>query len=122
MRSEVATTPVGQVDFRPERLAVLDDLRDHFWFAGRRELVRNLLSARLVEDRDILDVGCGTGSMLADLHQRGARVTGVDVLSEAVERSARACPAARVLQAASHAMPLADSSMDGAVLLDVLEH
>ncbi len=122
MRSEVATTPVGQADFRPERLVALDDLRDHFWFAGRRELVDNLLSTRVVHDRDILDVGCGTGSMLVELHGRGARVTGIDLLPDAVELSTRACPEARVLQAASHAIPLADSSIDGIVLLDVLEH
>jgi SAM-dependent methyltransferase len=114
--------PVAHAEFRPERLTALAELDGHFWVAGRRELMHRLLPDHLVRDRDVIDIGCGTGSALVELHRRGARVTGVDALPEAVERAALACPEARVIHATSDAIPVRSSSMDGVLLLDVLEH
>ena len=121
MRPELAPQSLPTA-FRPDRLDVLAGLADHFWAAGRRELVRALLPDPLVRDRDVVDVGCGSGATLVELRQRGARVTGVDSLSEAVQRSRVACPAANVWLASTDALPLPDAVADGMTLLDVLEH
>ena len=54
--------------------------RDHFWWATRRRLVRDLvanLGGR--ESRSVLDVGCGSGMTSAALAADGASVTGVDL-------------------------------------------
>src|SRR5439155_9363392 len=60
---------VGAGGFTGDRLARIAGLeRWHFWFAGRRALVDRLL-ARYIrsETGPILDLGCGTGSMLVRL-------------------------------------------------------
>lgn len=122
MASELASTAHSHA-FRVDRLAVLADLeRRHFWFAGRAELVRGLLPDPLVRGHDVLDVGCGTGSTLADLQRRGARATGVDALPESVVIASGRCPAARVLEGRADELPFADGTFDGVTLLDVLEH
>lgn len=56
--------------------------RDHFWWVTRREFVRSLLlSQELGDSPAILDVGCGSGVLAAELSSLGAAVSGVDVVS-----------------------------------------
>jgi SAM-dependent methyltransferase len=123
MVPEIASPCSPAHSFRVDRLAALADVdRRHFWFAGRTELVRRLVPETLVRGRDVLDVGCGTGSMLAELTRRGAHATGVDALPQAVAMAAYRCPTARVLEAGADALPFKARSFDGVTMLDVLEH
>jgi len=68
----------------------------------------------------LLDVGCGTGTMVASLSRYGCAY-GVDVDHEAVgyclERGLDV-----VVQASGEHLPFADQSVDVATMLDVLEH
>ena len=68
----------------------------------------------------LLDVGCGTGTMVASLSRYGCAY-GVDVDHEAVGY----CLERRldvVVQASGEHLPFADESVDVATMLDVLEH
>ncbi len=93
----------------------------HWWFVGKRLLVTALLGD-VLQGRGLrlLDVGCGTGGVLAGLGN-GIRPFGVD-------RSALALAHCRergltgVACAAAGALPFAPSSFDVVLLLDVLEH
>ena len=62
----------------------------HWWFAGKRRLVRVLLDSLPAQPvaRSILDVGCGTGGMAALLKAYGC-VYGVDASELAIGFSAR---------------------------------
>ena len=93
----------------------------HWWFVGKRLLVSALLGDRL--DRPglrILDVGCGTGGVLAHLGAH-AETVGVDRSVQALRHSAR-----RGVQSVACAdmdrLPFAPGRFDLILMLDVLEH
>ena len=102
-----------------EVLAAIE--RDHWWYRGRRVLLRRLLrrfpppsGARL------LDVGCGTGGNLELLAESGD-VVGVDPSAVAGE-FCRAAWAGRFARGRVPELPVADESCDVVAALDVLEH
>lgn len=64
---------------------------------------------------DILDVGCGDGSVLRDLERCGAqpaRLSGVDLLPERVQKARDRLPGADIREADAQALPFADGSSD----------
>lgn len=87
----------------------------HWWYVALRRLV----SDRLGDARDILDAGCGTGGMMAQLD--GRHVVGVDASPIAIsicrERGLR-----RLVRASVDRLPFPDSSFDAVLSLDVLYH
>ena len=96
----------------------------HWWFVGRRRIVLTVLDDSLdsggAAQRRILDLGCGTGTMLSYLRQFGD-AEGVD----ADERAVAFCRARgedRVRRLESERLPFADASVDLITALDVLEH
>ena len=101
--------------FGADRLARIAELEgSHFWFAGRRALVRRLLE-RHVERRaaSALDLGCGTGSFLPILEQYADTVVGLDPFGGENPR---------IIAGAAERLPFEEASFDLAVALDVLEH
>ena len=98
---------------RTEAYAELAAVEDrHWWFRGRRALLRVLLPS----GGRLLDAGCGTGRNLVEF---GPGV-GVDPAPEAVE--ACAARGLDVRQASLEALPFEDASFDRLLAADVLEH
>ena len=91
---------------------------------GRRRIIMRVIDDNLGPSQDgrrsVLDVGCGTGTMVTHLARYG-QVYGVDVDHEAVgycyERGLRT-----VVQAAAGHLPFPDATFDLVTMLDVLEH
>jgi SAM-dependent methyltransferase len=102
---------------RPEAYAEMRALEErHWWFRGRRALLRALLArVSVAATPRVLDAGCGTGGNLVEFGG-----VGVDPAGEAVA----ACRARGldVVQASAGALPFADSSFDLLLATDVLEH
>lgn len=94
----------------------------YWWFVARRKLVQWILRKRypVAVDRNILDVGCGTGmnhSMLKDF----GRVYSMDAADEALsftrQRGVDLLAAGNVEQ-----LPFSENSIDLVTALDILEH
>ena len=72
--------------------------------------------------RQVLDVGCGAGSLAKALVLHGARVCGIDPNPDAVAAAARAAPQAAFETASAEAMPFSSAAFDGVVFLNSLHH
>lgn len=98
-----------------ERLAGLE--QSHFWFAGRDDLVANLLG-RFRAPGPVLDLGCGTGSFAGRLRRLGFPIVALDH-----ELHLGPAPAG-VAGVAGDAveLPVRDASAGTVLLRDVLEH
>ncbi|WP_454048600.1 class I SAM-dependent methyltransferase [Cellulomonas sp. Marseille-Q8402] len=68
----------------------------------------------------VLDVGCGSGELLALLAGVGARVAGADAAAGMVALARRAAPSADVRVAAAEALPWADGAFDLVTAVNVL--
>lgn len=100
----------------------MEDL--HWWFVGRRRILLEVLNRYLApngsQTRRILDVGCGTGTMLTYLASFG-KAEGVDIDEEAIGYCRdRGLQNVRLGEASS--LPFGDGSFDLVTALDVVEH
>lgn len=70
----------------------------------------------------VADVGCGIGTVLADLLDLGADAVGVDVSDAMVREAARRAPDAELHVADAAALPLEDATLDGYRAERVYQH
>jgi SAM-dependent methyltransferase len=101
--------------------AMLDLDEHHWWYRGRREIVRTEIDRlELPEDVQVLDAGCGSGRELQDLSAYG-EVHGVeldpDAAAYAASRGLGEVQVGRVEE-----LPWDSDTFDLITCLDVLEH
>lgn len=104
-------------------------LFDVYWQDGLRlngQTRRNVLAlareiVALCASSRILDVGCGTGTLLRELLDQGIDARGIDVSSLAVAHGNLHIPG-RISCASTLSLPFADQSFDTVVGIDCLEH
>src|SRR5690349_432478 len=99
------------------RLASMED--HHFWFAGRRRLISYLCKQYLGNEGDVvLDIGCGTGSMLHALRELNLRLFGLDGRIEGMESLRRSQPDLSLIQGNLLTLPIKGDAVHGALMLD----
>ncbi|MDJ0849848.1 MAG: class I SAM-dependent methyltransferase [Myxococcota bacterium] len=95
----------------------------HWWFRGRREILRATLAGLRLGPRRVLDLGCGVGANLALLGglYPSARIVGIDLEPSAL-RFCRLGSGASLCQSDAARLPFASGSFDLVAALDALEH
>jgi SAM-dependent methyltransferase len=73
-----------------------------------------------LEDKSILDIGCGVGAFVRRLREFSTRVAGIDVDRERVTDGGKAVP--DLALAVGERLPFADGAFDVVLLHEVLEH
>lgn len=96
----------------------------HWWFVGRRQIMRNILNTALPPDRNrfVVDIGCGTGANIAALADDYS-VLGIDTSEKAIKYAQQRFPNTRYV--CGHAPRDLDGDFahaDAILLMDVLEH
>lgn len=70
----------------------------------------------------VLELGCGTGAVLAHLAAKGCRCLGTDISTEAVRFGRQAYPDLDLRAEPAETLSFADASFDFVLSFDVLEH
>lgn len=104
-----------------EHLAEVEE--GSFWFQGRNRLLLWALKRYFPDARDLLEVGCGTGFVLAGIQREfpEIQVSGTDVFSSALPFAAERLPGVSLFQMDARRMPFSQE-FDVIGLFDVLEH
>lgn len=97
--------------------------RSHWWFVGRRKLLKLLLSSMPVsKEIPVLDIGCGVGSNLALLKSLGFRVFGMDSAIYGLSLAKKKFPAIPLINGDLMSLPFKTDSIGLIVATDILEH
>lgn len=94
-----------------------------FWFRSRNRLVVQLLRRYFPGARKVLEIGCGTGFVLAGLRDRlpQLQLVGSELYEAGLEFAAGRLPGVDLYQMDCRCMPF-ESEFDVICALDVLEH
>lgn len=101
-----------------DRMRRLEDA--YWWFVGRRTLALGLLDDAVPERTRVLDLGCGTGAVLAALDYR-RKAVGLDMSEQALAYCRERGVTALALGRGEH-IPFGTGTFDAVVALDVFEH
>lgn len=95
--------------------------RDHWFYRGKRDIVRHWIGrlASLTPKDFLVDVGAGTGQLVAELHS-SCRAIGVEEHATGLDIAAGR--SVRLVCASILALPLASDSAAIVTALDVIEH
>ena len=110
-------------DYDAEGYSLLVEVEPrHFWFRGRNRLILSTVRETVGEltGRSVLDIGCGTGSVLASLERAGMIGCGLDMHLTGL-RYARRRVKGPLLCSSALQVPFV-SQFDVVMLCDVIEH
>jgi SAM-dependent methyltransferase len=109
---------------RPEEYSNLERVeREHWYYAGKRHIVRHWLqqSGAIHPQSKLLDCGAGTGAFAAEM-QREVQCTAMDDHQESLDILRQRLPASAVIEGNCTDIPLVSNAFDAVTALDVLEH
>ena len=103
----------------------IDWLRHAERFRGSEENIKErqrMYATRFAGCRNVLDLGCGRGELLAVLQQAGIRATGIELNDELIEICRQKSFEAEKADLFQYLASLGDNTLDGIVCSQVVEH
>jgi SAM-dependent methyltransferase len=91
-------------------------------YAAERILLKLSKLRAPTAGESIIDIGCGTGVITAELARRGLKATGVDVVPEFIAVAQTKHPSVSFTVGAAEQLPFPDQTFDFANLSSLLEH
>ena len=96
---------------------------DVFTASSNERLVSNCLELMGVTAGDhVADLGCGSGTFTAMLHNRGLNAVGVDISAGLVSLGRRLHPGVNLVQGDVEFLPFESSTLDGVLLSGIIHH
>ncbi|MDD2774714.1 MAG: methyltransferase domain-containing protein [Gallionella sp.] len=95
----------------------------HFWFVGRNQVLRDRMLRHFPQARHILEIGCGTGFVLANTRRTypDAQLSGSDIFTQGLHFAQSRVPSATLFQMDACHIPFREE-FDLIGAFDVLEH
>ena len=121
----LAYESAADVNWSPELEALHEDAsRDHFIDVETRWILLRGIRPALRPGAVVVDVGCSSGYLLADLRSAHPEVAafGADLVPEGLRRAHETAPDAPLLLADCLALPFEDGRVEAVVSANVLEH
>lgn len=98
-------------------------LPHHFFMRAKADLLRDLIERRLnAEDPEMLDVGCGIGSLHPLLHGMIGRLSGIDVSPDSIARARLENRDVDYREFDGRTFPFKDDSFDLVTAICVMHH
>jgi SAM-dependent methyltransferase len=119
-----ADLPAAQIGFDPSRFEAVVAAEDqHFWFRSRTRLIAWTLRRHFPAARSLLELGCGTGNVLAGLATESEvpRLVGSEVHLRGLALAARRLAGIELLQIDARRIPYREE-FDVIGGFDVIEH
>lgn len=115
--------PADDIGYDAARFEVLAGFeREHFWFRSRTKLIVWALRKHFPRAQSLLEIGCGTGNVLAAIARRTSmRLAGSDAHASGLAFAARQAAGAELLQMDARRIPYRDE-FDVVGAFDVIEH
>ncbi len=116
--------PDAQAGFKPEYFARLADIEEsNFWFRARNELIQWALRNYFPDAKSFLEVGCGTGFVLAGIHEKfpAMRLAGSEIFADGLAIAKKRVPNSELYQMDARGISFEDE-FDVVGAFDVLEH
>jgi ubiquinone/menaquinone biosynthesis C-methylase UbiE len=96
--------------------------KNHWWYKARRSLVK-----KLVKDGNILEIGCGVGSLISALEDKNRKVIGIDPSKTAIKMAKQKIKKMNlknifVVVGLGEKISFSNDFFDSVICTDVLEH
>ena len=88
--------------------------KNSYFKRNQRWIVNEINKDKHINNKVIMDVGCGTGELLKTLYQSNNSISliGVDISKKMLEKASKIAPSASLIKADSANIPVANNSVD----------